>query len=58
MCQRALGGTAGNWTCFAGMASDTQCVKATGLWNGGKPTGTGTCLCADPAKTCPGGRLP
>jgi hypothetical protein len=48
-CQTTLGGAAGSWTCFAGVASDGVCLDpATSV----EP---GTCLCGPRSNNCPNG---
>lgn len=52
MCARVLGGSAGSWTCFAGMSGST-CTAPT--WNATTKQGSGTCLCGPRSKNCPNG---
>ena len=51
MCALKLGGSATDWTCYAGANADGSCATAT--WNSATSTGTGTCICGARSKNCP-----
>lgn len=48
-CQTTLGGAAGSWTCFAGVASDGVCLDPS------TSVEPGTCLCGPRSNNCPNG---
>ncbi|HEY6005327.1 MAG TPA: hypothetical protein VIV57_20775 [Anaeromyxobacter sp.] len=50
MCARKLGGSASDWTCYAGANGGGSCATAT--WNPATGTGTGTCICGSRINNC------
>lgn len=47
-CSRILGGSAGSWTCFAGVDGAEKCIPPS-------TSAVGTCLCGSFAEVCPKG---